>query len=48
MPTRLLIAYLLILAIAGGLTGAVWWTIHNSHRQRLKRYYREKRERAKL
>ena len=47
MTTRLLIAYLLIVVLLGGLTGAIWWAIRNSPHQKMKRYYREKRGRAK-
>ncbi|MBO0749668.1 MAG: hypothetical protein J2O44_04440 [Porphyrobacter sp.] len=47
MTTRLLIAYLLMALLAGGLTGAIWWAIYNSPRQRMKRYYRAKREHSR-
>ena len=46
MSERLIIAYLLIALLIGGLAGAIWWGIHNSHHQRLKRYYRERDDRA--
>lgn len=47
MPERLIVAYVLLALLAGGLAGAIWWGIHNSSHQKLKRYYREKRDRAK-
>lgn len=43
MTTRLLIAYLLILLLASGAIGSIWWMVYNTQRQRLKRYYRAKR-----
>jgi len=42
MTTRLVIAYLLILLLASGAIGTIWWMIHNSPRQRMRRYQREK------
>jgi hypothetical protein len=48
MPARLIIAYLLMALLIGGVAGAIWWGIHNSRHQRLKRYYREKRDRTGL
>jgi len=47
MPERLILAYLLLALLVGGLAGAIWWAVHNSAHQRLKRYYRQKRDRAK-
>jgi uncharacterized protein HemX len=47
MTTRLLIAYLLIVLLGSGIAGVIWWTIHNSQRQKSRRYYREKRQRTK-
>jgi len=47
MTTRLLIAYLLIALLASGTAGAIWLLIRNSPRQNMKRYYRDKRHRAK-
>jgi hypothetical protein len=40
----LLIAYLLILLLASGAIGAIWWMVHNSQRQRMRRYYRDKHQ----
>ena len=47
MHERLVLAYLLLALLVGSLGGAIWWAIHNSTNQRLKRYYREKRHRVK-
>jgi hypothetical protein len=44
MTTRLLIAYLLILLLASGAIGTIWWMVYNSPRQRMRRYYRDKHE----
>jgi hypothetical protein len=46
MPERLIIAYSLIALLASGLAGGIWWSIYNSDHQKMKRYYREKRDRA--
>ena len=48
MPTRLIIAYVLILLLGAGLAFAIKWAVHNSPRQKMKRYYREKRQGTKL
>ena len=47
MPTRLLIAYFLILLLASGLAAVIWRIHYNSERQRLKRYYRSKHVHSK-
>ena len=47
MPERLILAYVLIALLLGGLAGAAWWAVHNSTQKKLKRYYRQKRDRAK-
>jgi hypothetical protein len=47
MPLRLIIAYLLIVLLASGAIGAVWWTVYNSPRNRMRRYYRQKHNHPK-
>jgi hypothetical protein len=47
MTTRLLIAYLLIVLLGSGIAASIWWTIHNSTRQKMRRLYRERRQRTK-
>lgn len=44
MPERLLVAYLMIALLAGGLAAAFWRLVYNSPQQRMRRYYRRKRE----
>jgi hypothetical protein len=44
---RLVIGYFLILLLASGAAGAIWWAIYNSPRQRMRRYFREKREHSR-
>jgi hypothetical protein len=43
MTLRLAIAYLLIILLVSGGIGAIWWMIYNSPRNRMRRYYRAKR-----
>jgi hypothetical protein len=45
MSLRLVVAYLLILLLACGGIGVAWRLIYNSPRQRMRRYYRAKRDR---
>ena len=47
MSTRLLIAYVLIVLLVSGLARTVWRMHYHSARQRMKRYYRDRREHAK-
>lgn len=47
MSDRLIVAYLLLAMLASGLGVGVWWLIHNSPRQRMRRYLRSKHEQAK-
>lgn len=47
MTMRLLIAYLLIMLLGSGIAASIWWAIHNSARQKMRRYYRERRQRTK-
>jgi hypothetical protein len=47
MPERLIVAYLLLALLIGGVSGAIWWLIHNSERQRMKRYFRSKRDHSR-
>jgi hypothetical protein len=47
MPERLLVAYLMIALLAGGLAAAFWRLVYNSPRQRMRRHYRRKREHSK-
>jgi len=44
MNTRLLIAYILMALLASGAIAAIWAMIHNSPRQRMRWYYRRRRE----
>jgi len=46
MSERLIVAYILMALLVGGLGGAIWWAIYNSQHQKMKRYYREKRNRT--
>lgn len=47
MPTRLLIAYLLMALLGSGLAGMIWWAIYNSPQRKMRRHYRARREREK-
>lgn len=47
MPTRLLVAYLLLFLLALGGAAAIRWAIRNSPRQKLRRYYRAKHNQSK-
>ena len=47
MPTRLMIAYLLMALLGSGIAAAIWWAIYNSPRRKLRRYYRSRHGREK-
>jgi hypothetical protein len=47
MTVRLLIAYLLIFLLVSGGAATIWWLVHNTERQKLKRYYKAKHDHSK-